>query len=114
MRENETELLLKIQETEQVLLELKKELEKEKEKTQNLKPLFLEKFDQVVTLHTIVELFAAKNIHVDFFIRSGGEFAYKGIYLGHHKPEWEIVKDSLDAFVLVPKDLLPEENLLTK
>lgn len=106
MRDTESELLLKIQETEEILLELKKELEKEKEKTRNLKPLLLEKFDQAVTLQTIVDLFAAKNIRVDFTIRSGGEFAFKGIYLGHHQPKWEIVKDSLDGFILVPKELL--------
>ena len=53
-------------------------------------------------------------IFIDFDIRSGGEYKNKGFYLGHSICRWEIVQDSLNAFVLVPKDLLPEEKLLTK
>jgi hypothetical protein len=106
MREKESELLLKIQETEQVLLELKKELEKEKERTRYLLPLLSLKNEESVSLHSVESLFRNDSIYVDFSIRSGGEFAFKGIYLGHYKPKWEIVKDSLDAFVLVPKELL--------
>jgi hypothetical protein len=106
MRDTESELLLKIQETEQVLLELKKELEKEKEKTRYLLPLLSLKNKESVSLHSVESLFRDDSIDVDFAIRSGGQFAYKGIYLGHCKSKWEIVKDSLDAFVLVPKELL--------
>lgn len=104
MRDTESELLLKIQETEQVLFELKKELEKEK--TRYLLPLLSLKNKESVSLHSVESLFRDDSIDVDFAIRSGGQFAYKGIYLGHCKSKWEIVKDSLNAFVLVPKELL--------
>ena len=103
---SENEILLKIKVTEEVLLELKKDLEKQKEKKQNLKPLLYLKNEESVSLHSIESLFKSADVRVDFSIRSGGDFAYKGIYLGHHKCQWEIVKDSLDAFVLVPKELL--------
>jgi hypothetical protein len=103
---SENEILLKIKVTEEVLLELKKDLEKQKEKKQNLKPLLSLKNKESVSLHSVESLFRDDSIDVDFGIRSGGEFAYKGIYLGHCKSKWEIVKDSLDAFVLVPKELL--------
>jgi hypothetical protein len=103
---SENEILLKIKVTEEVLLELKKDLEKQKEKKQNLRPLSCLKNEESISLHSIESLFKNDSIDVDFGIRSGGEFAYKGIYLGHHKPKWEIVQDSLEAFVLVPKELL--------
>jgi hypothetical protein len=106
MSDKERELLLKIQETEQVLLELKKEIEREKEKKLHRLPLLSLKNKTSVTLHSVESLFRDDIIDVDFSLREGGQFAYKGIYLGHHKPKWEIVKDSLDAFVLVPKELL--------
>jgi len=103
---SENEILLKIRETEEVLLELKKDLEKQKEKKQNLTPLSYLKDEESVSLHSIESLFKSAGVHADFGIRSGGDFAYKGIYLGHHKCQWEIVQDSLEAFVLVPKELL--------
>lgn len=103
---SENEILLKIRETEEVLLELKKDLEKQKEKKQNLRPLSCLKDEESISLHIVESLFKSADVHVDFGIRSGGDFAYKGIYLGHHKCQWEIVQDSLEAFVLVPKELL--------
>lgn len=114
MSNQETELLLKINETEKELSELKKKLSEERLK--NSEPFYAlskdEEFDKffIKISHALEDV----KIFIDFDMRSGGEYKNKGFYLGHSICRWKIVKDSLDAFVLVPKDLLPEENLLTK
>lgn len=114
MSNQETELLLKINETEKELSELKKKLSEERLK--NSEPFYAlskdEEFNKFFT--RISNALGDVKIFIDIDIRRRGEYENKGFYLGHFNCPWEIVQDSLNAFVLVPKDLLPEENLLTK
>ena len=114
MSNQETELLLKINQTEKELSELKKKLSEERLK--DSEPFYALVRDEEIykTFTKISHALEDAKIFIDFDFRRGGEYKNKGFYLGHGICPFEIVKDSLDAFVLVPKDLLPEENLLTK
>jgi len=97
MNEKQKELLNKIQETEKALQSLKKELEK----CQIPRPL--EKLTDNSSLNKIQDVFLLESkafIH----IRVGGEYKNCGLYLGT-SGKWEIVKDSEECFVLIPKEL---------
>ena len=100
MNEKQKELLLKIQETEKALQSLKKELEN----SQIVRPL--EKLTYASSLNEIKEAFRKNNesYSVPLDIRDDGEYYNCGLYLGH-TGKWEIVKDSQNAYVLIPKEL---------
>lgn len=58
--------------------------------------------DEIQTIQSYLQ-HQALNYDISFEVREEKEYKNLGIYLGHGPCEWEIVKDSDDAWVLIPK-----------